>query len=220
MKAFTVSPEGIPYKEYKTIKFILGAIISFLGFVIYKILIGRNKNQVIVNKQYIVENAINYGFHHETFLNSLDLCAEVYKIKKIKWLGSHSFLSYLTSLPCMFYRLPCFRYNPKSKMRPIYQIINFLTNYDGMFYLMTDSGGNYSKINPSLIKMALATNRPLVPVRNRVDRTFRLFGHYFALFPGKWEMIFGKPVYPEQLRDLSRECRIELLQDRIDEILQ
>jgi hypothetical protein len=212
------SREGLPLGSYH-----LGALVaSLLPAVVVTLLLRLlrlSMRRLPVAEGAIPRNAIVYLFHSDVYAYEVthDLWRRLLSAGDA-YLGYHGLKSYMGSLTPYLDGLRCMRYDRRNKSRPMAQILSFLSRNPGRFILRTDAGGPYGRVRKSLVEMALATHRPLVPMRQVASRSLIVFGHHIPLPGATIETRIGAPIEPHTLTALGIEGATRLLQARIDEL--
>jgi hypothetical protein len=209
--------EGIPWRDYSVPDILLAIPLAVLiyGYTRLMRLLGSEK---VVFPEDLPRNALVFAFHTDTFASAM---ADDFRDGlKATWIGYHGSLSYMGSLGFLVRGEPCFRYqrrNPATK--PMQQILDFLKRHQGRVYIRTDAGGPYKQVKPSLVDLALSSDRPLVAVRHRLSRDFILHHHALPLAGAQLETWISRPLYPEELKKApSREAALFLVQNLIDQL--
>ncbi len=140
------------------------------------------------------------------------------------YLAFHGFASYVGMIWPNLRGYQAFRYQLKTakrsseRARPLAQTLSFLEKHLGRFALRTDAGGPYGRVRASLVDMAIASDRPVVVVRQCADRTTHVRGHALPLPGAQVKSRVSRAVDPSSLRLLDREGGRELLQRLLDEL--
>lgn len=208
------SPEGIPWKDYKLFKLLLVLPISlfFAGY-LELIWFFSKKKSVLVNFSDVPSNAILYDFHRDVMTNYVTMRMIRSSGKTVKFLNYHGLLSYLAfGCGCTgAYEVIRFRFD--SKKRPLQQVIETINYFsEALFGLFTDAGKPYGQVRTSLVEISKATNRPLVPFVSRFQPSLRFFETAIPLPFGKGQAVFGRTIFPDEIKDLSIEAAQQFLQ--------
>lgn len=213
------SREGVPWREYRwalalvTLPF---AVLFELCFFLYgRCLRAEPVPQSTVDA--IPDKAIVFLFHTEIYgaLCTWELYWRLFGKGAV--LGNHSFLSYVWSLGMYVKGFRMIRFHPNSGRRVLGDIVQQLkTEVPGRFGLRTDSGGPYEVVRKSLVLMSLQSGRPLVPMRQRYDRAWRIKKHWIPKPFAKARTVIGRPIETSELEGLSLEAARDLVQARID----
>lgn len=162
------------------------------------------------------EKAILYTFHQDALL-TLSTRA-LTSLPKPAYIGYHGVASYFPTLHYSQIGIRALRYALKGTERPKDSIIRQLNAWDGLCLIRTDSGKPYRRVRASLVDMALATGRPLVPVAQRADRFRTLFEHTIPRYGACVTTHFGEPIHVDTLAALDREQARQLLQQRLESL--
>ena len=141
--------------------------------------------------------------------------------KGVGYLGIHNWISYCTSVLCYLDGLPAVRYDRRTGLKPLNQVLDFLRqNRPLPFAIRTDSGGPYNRVRSSVVRMALEANRPIVCVRQTSDHTVRIFDHFFPLPFSHVVTRVSDPIVPQALSHLTMEdatARVQFVMDYLAE---
>jgi hypothetical protein len=215
MKCLHLSPELIPWREYdrgELAKAAVPAAVLSLSIQALKASIM----EVPYEGSEIPRNAILFGFHCDSVAA---LLSDVFfRDLGHAWLGYHGFASYVGSLTPMIRKRPCIRFQRKrspSDHSPMQYILSQSRVLEGRpFYLLTDSGGPYGQVRPSLVRLAMAMERPLVAIRHFVSKQILIKEHVIPMPGCRLETVTGSPISYEELK------RLALQDDRATQLLQ
>jgi hypothetical protein len=209
--------EGIPLSEYRWGQLLPTLPFTALMHGFFKV-IGWTCYETSAPNVDIPSNAIIYLLHGDSYISFVTqrFWRRVYD-QKMSWMGFHGVLSYLGSSWCYLMGVRCFRYDRRSPLRPLNQAIEFLRHEArGQFAIRTDAGGPYGKVRASLVDMSLATDRPLVAIRQRSSRALTIRQHHVPLPFSRVTTAISAPIYPDELRGRAREDARQRLQAAID----
>ena len=216
-----VSPEKIPWREYKLLQLAVVAPFSiFMAYYLELVSYLSRKNSKLENFDRVPENAILFGFHEDIMTNYVTMRL----IKKNSenpcvFSGFHGFFSYVSFGPGAMGAYDVFRFYYGKKIKPRDQIINFLAkNTNRRFGIFTDAGGPFYKVRKSLVELAIKTKRPLVPFRSRYSPGVIFFNNKFPLPIIKGKSLFGEPIDCSKLSNLNIQNARDYLQEKIDEL--
>ena len=213
-----VSPEGIPYADYDARGLALALPVGAASTVLLAGLRATTTESLDHRKVRIPANAILYMFHRDIELAIFAPAFWDALGSDFAYLGFHGFASYVGVVWPWLRGYRAFRYaRGGSPKKPMEQVLDYLlANPHERFALRTDAGKPYGVVRASLVDFSLATGRPLVAVRQVADRSTQLAGHYFPLPGATIESRVSAPVYPDDLRSLTREAARDRLQNVID----
>lgn len=217
MRARKLTFEGIPLNEYRFMEVFLGFWMG-LPIFLYGLLVGWTIQEDSDDIGRVPSNALVFGWHQEAFIyNCTPRQARAMADKMGGWLAFHGLLSYMGSLFCWWMRYPCFRYDrSRSKSAFDQTVAHLKENREGLFFIRTDAGGPYGKVRPSMARLAVLTDRPLVAFRQRPSHYVRLGGHYFPLPFARVSTCFSHALPAQQFVDLGKEEAQRRLQALID----
>lgn len=214
--------EGNPFSSYNWVQLIASMPISLL-FEAYGLICSQTTQHTIVGSlDKVPENSILYLFHQElaaAVVTADDWTRIAHNPRNPGgYLGFHGFLSYMGSLPFMRRGWLACRYRRTSEAKPFDQITAFLRSHKGLFVIRTDAGGPYGTVRSSLVRLSIASNRPVVPVRQVADRSFRFLGHTFPLPGATITTHIGQPLAPEIFENKGETEGREMAQRAIDSL--
>lgn len=165
------------------------------------------------------DNAIVYLMHSDIWVSAVSTqsLARIFTPES-SYLGYHGYLSYLGSGWSYALGLKCYRYDRKSSLSARDQVLSFVEKTPGRFFLRTDAGGPYGRVRASLVDMALAANKPLVPLRQFATRHKTFKHHQIPLAGAQIHVCTGEPLWPEDLTKLPREEARAMLQKSMDSL--
>lgn len=167
---------------------------------------------------YPPDNAILYTTHLHLYLFLLNPLIRKNEPLESIWLGYHGFLAYIFVYWNRLVGTTNFLFDAKKERSPREQIREFLKGRPTTrFGLATDSGGPYGKIRPSLLKLALNSNRPLVAIKMRAKHGYRIFRHEFPWPFSVLTTQISEPINPDQLKQIPEREALTLLQAKFDE---
>ncbi len=216
-----LSPEGIPWKNYKLGQWALmapfGMSVGMYLQLVWKLSKGQSQ---IVGLEHLPENAILYDFHVDVATNFITMHLLREAGKKVIFSCHHGFLSYSTFGPGSMGAYDVWRYDRKLKEKPFDQIVAMLAaRPNRVFGIFTDAGGPYFKVRESLPRLALATGRPLVPFRSLYKPiAFNLSGQKIPAPRVNGKSFIGSPILPETLSQIASEKRQEFLELKLREV--
>jgi hypothetical protein len=162
-------------------------------------------------------NAIVYWSHTDIYPQQIDGIFSRDQQFKMALLGSRTLLSYIW-YPWHFFR-GFFIFRPQlSGPKPFHQISDYLKKNPNLRVgIMTDSGGPYGRVRPTLVGLSLVTNRPLVALKSRASHSIKIKSHHIPLpFSRVWSE-FSDPISAEQLRNLGEKEALALVQRRFED---
>ena len=210
------SPEGVPWGAYYWKDLLVALPISLVidGFLAVVRLWVREEPATWT---FIKGNPIVVLFHHECMIT---LASHYYDAQNQRnrggILGFHGFLSYLTFTWSWRKSLPMCRFDRLSPQKPLNQVIDYLKELRGPFYVRTDAGGPYGRVRASIVEMALATGRSVVCLRQQASRTTTVIGHAVPLPGALTETRVSPPVTAAELQTLGRDQARDHLQSLMD----
>lgn len=164
-------------------------------------------------------NALIYGYHRLFYFFHSVAGGTRKSDPKVWWMGYHGFASYFPFLLALTNRYHFYRFRMVKDPRPLQQTLAFLhTIPDERFGLLTDAGGPYHRVRPSIYDMVQATGRPVVAIAMEADRYFKIGNHLIPLPFCKFEIRMSRVIPPGELLALGRERATELLQRVVDEL--
>lgn len=207
-----ISNEGNPVEEYDILKVYLSLPIALaLEWVLRRI---RPTIREKVVGQLPPPKAILYSYHRDAMLTLTT--KTLTSLPGAGYIGYHGIASYFPTLHYSLSGVRALRFKKYAPESPKSQIIRKLNDWDGLALIRTDSGKPYGRVRASLIDLATATGRPLVPVSQWADGYVTIAEHTVPLRNACVTTAFGEPISPEELKGLDREAARELLQNRLD----
>ena len=209
-------PRALAIGAYKLGDLLLSAIPALVQLLLVRS-VGLFVKHAPIEFKDVPDNAIVYLLHGDVmgyemthrqwraYLNPADT-----------YLGYHGFKSYIGALTPFLDRLGAFRYDRWKSEKPMEQVLEHLRQSRGRFIIRTDAGGPYGKVRSSLFDMAIATGRPLVPMRQIASRSLTIFDHPMALPGATLVTLIGNTIAVAELLRLGRVAAVQLLQERID----
>jgi len=169
----------------------------------------------------IPANAILYMFHRDIELAIFAPAFWRMLGPDFAYLGFHGFASYVGVVWPWLHGYRAFRYaRGGAGKKPMEQVLDYLRAHPNeRFALRTDAGKPYGVVRASLVDFALETGRPLVAVRQIADKTTQIAGHHLPRPSATIESRISAPVYPDDLRALTRDAARERLQHVIDALV-
>jgi hypothetical protein len=218
---FKISPEEIPWKDYKIISLLIVAPFSLIvGLFLETVWFFSKSKAALVHFDKAPDNAIIYGFHEDVMTNYITM----HLIKKKEnhpciFSGFHGFASYIAFGPGSMGAYKVFRFYYGIKSKPREQIVQYLNSKPShMFGIFTDAGGPYNKVRKSLISLAIESKRPLVPFRSFYSPCFKLGNSRVPFFSVQGKSIFGKVIPYRDLVSLKENEALNKIQNHIDQI--
>ncbi|MBY0372250.1 hypothetical protein K2X33_16335 [bacterium] len=220
MKGLQKSLEGIPAKEYRWGTLLLSLLPGFLIAVVFRLLALTVREKKTVGSVDYPANSLIVVFHPEFLVCLAARKFWIERCKHMAYLGSHTFASYVTSVICWLDRLPAIRYDRKKPGRPIDQVREYLrANTQTPFAFRTDSGGPYYRVRPSAAGLSATTNRPVVCMRQVVDRAWVVNQHYIPMPFSTVTTYVGDPIPASDLAALSNEEATALIQREMEALV-
>lgn len=211
-----ISNEGNPIEDYNIAKIHLSMPIALLMEMFLRMIRPTIRERVV--GELPPKNAILYTYHRDALL-SLSSKALI-SLPRPAYVGYHGIASYFPTLHYALIGIRALRFKKDIEESPKSQVIRMIKAWDGMVLMRTDSGKPYGKVRASLLDLAAATGRPLVPVVQKADRFLTLFEHAIPLRSAQITTYFGGAIPAEALAGLDREQARELLQNNIDVLLR
>lgn len=216
------SKEGIDRSEYKLFPLLLAFPISFAVAEYLEFLSKRISSRgELIGIEEVPKSAILYGFHHDVMTNYMTMTrlAELTPDHLVRWIGFHGFFGYLTYHCGIHNRYLNIRYDRSKKSSARDQIVQLMSKTpDSRIGIFTDYGAP-GQVRGSLAHLSIQSNRPVVPMRSIGDRVWRLpTGDQLPHLGTVVRSIFGKPIYPNELKRASPEEQISILQQGIENI--
>ncbi len=217
MRKPILSPEGLPWREYRKLQFLAAAPIAYPIGLWLEIVWRTSKNRaVLVGAENLPANAILYDFHVDVATNYITMHLLKDTGRKVIFVGSHDFDSYWSSGSASMGAYEQWRFDRRKKDKPLAQIVQMLGEHpDTLLGIFTDgAGGKRNRVRESLVKLALESKRPVVPFRSFYSPVVRLFGDDIPCRPGvAGRSVFGEPIAASELAQMSvEEARLKLEQ--------
>ncbi|MBI4403537.1 MAG: hypothetical protein HY537_05220, partial [Deltaproteobacteria bacterium] len=151
--------------------------------------------------------------HTDLFLEQIDPIFFRSEPFQFELLSNHSWLAYLWYPWQRSQGATGFRYELDKAQSSFEQIIQFLNSHPNRrLMVLSDSGGPYKKMRGSLVKLAVQTERPLIALKMKVDRFRTIHHHKIPLFGATIQPVFSRPIHPGELRELSKEAALRIVQ--------
>lgn len=216
-----VSAEGIPFREYRWGQLLLSLPLTLALWVFYALMKLTIREEPPQLKGDFPPNAFIIMFHTEWPLFPLSPGFWRRYTPGLAWVGIHNFVSYAASLFVYFAGFRTIRYDRKSGIRPMEMVRDYLRQHpEGTYGLRTDSGGPYECVRHSAVNMAIFSGRPVVGVRQRVSRGFRLPNQHWVPLPfGKLSTYVSAPIPAATLAALPVEDARGLLQSMMESLV-
>lgn len=215
-----ISPEGIPWREYR-----LAGLLLWLPFTVVMAIylemvwLVSKRFAKTLGLEKVPNNAIIYDWHADVMTNYLTVHLIKKYRQKITFLGSHDTISYIAFGPGSTGAYEVFRYRRGTDRKPVTQIVSFLDSRPNQILgIFTDAGGPYFHVRESLVNLALASSRPLVPYRSFYRPYLKVMGHFLPLPMVKGASVFGDPIYPAELGKIDSVAATQLLENRLNEL--
>jgi hypothetical protein len=213
------SPEGLPWHEYKLLEFLLAAPIGYPAGIFLELMWRcSRKNSRLIGVEHLPENAIIYGFHVDVCLNYMTMRLLKDAGRRVLFCGGHNFVSYWAAGPGSMGAYQTWRYDRRLPTKPLQQIVNMLGGEPhALFGIFSDgAAGERCRIRESLVKLSIATRRPVVPYRSLYSPSARLGGDDYpvGLFVSGTS-VFGQPIEFERLEQLDLEAARMLLENEL-----
>lgn len=191
----------------------LGCLIGLFFAVFLKVLQSLVRVQPPVGP-YPPPGAIVFWSHARIYLQQIDGHFSKDAHLTMVYLGSDSFLSYVWYPWHLSKGFLLFRPDTKMKDKPFHQIKEYLLAHRHVSLgIMTDSGGPYGKVKPTLLGLGAISDRPLVALKPSASASFKILGHYFPLpFSNVWAE-FSKPFYPHEIKEMGEAISLKRLED-------
>jgi hypothetical protein len=142
-----------------------------------------------------------YGFH-EILLPGI-LASK--HIRNIVWVNNDTVGGIAGSAPAFLAGLRIFRLSSAGMMRPYDQLAGFLRSVDVPVGILTDGGKRDRLVRASLPRLALDSDRPLVPMAISVSRCARHAGQVYPLPLSVIAVKTGEPISPRDIADLTKD---------------
>jgi hypothetical protein len=217
----SLSPEGLPWKDYKLGQLVLmapfGLSVGAYLQLVWKLSRDRAR---LIGREHLPDNAIIYDYHTDVATNFVTMHLLRESGKKVVFAGYHGFLSYSTFGPGSMGAYDVWRYHRGSSEKPFDQIVAMLNSCpDRIFGIFTDAGGPYFQVRESLARLSLATKRPLVPYRSLYSPiALNLFGQKIPAPRVEGRSILGQPIAHETLSQIPLKSRASYLDRKLREV--
>lgn len=155
--------------------------------------------------------SIIYGFHCDVLVNYITMHLLREQNKKILFIGSHDFASYTAYGPGSFGAYETWRFDRSREAKPSDQIIAMLKSRpEAILGIFTDgASGEPMRVRESLIKLAISSQRPIVPYRSLYGPKIRIGRNDYPSLLVKGQSVFGKEISWEELSALPLEAARE-----------
>lgn len=219
MNPLKYSPEGLPWKDYRPLQFLAAAPLSYAAACWLEAMWRCSRRHArLVGAETLPDNAIIYDFHVDVCLNYITMHLLKELGKKVVFATSHDFNSYLAAGPGSFGAYQSWRFDRRQPAKPLEQIGEMLEGRpDSILGIFTDgAGGKPFRVRESLVKLAIASKRPLVPFRSLYSPTFRMLGDdYPKGLVVKGRSVFGAPIAFSDLAALDVETARSMLESAL-----
>ena len=210
------NPRSLAIGAYKLGDLMLSAVPALAQLLLVRA-VGLLVKHAPIEFKEVPDNAIVYLLHADVLAYEMTHRQwRAYLNRADTYLGYHGFKSYVGALTPFLDRLGAFRYDRRKSARPMEQVLEHLRQSRGRFIIRTDAGGPYGKVRSSLFEMAVATDRPLVPMRQIASKSLTILNHPIAVPGATLVTLIGDAIAVPQLLNLGKEAAVQLLQDRID----
>ncbi len=211
-----ISPEGLPFYEYRWIHVAIALPMAVALFLICRIntFLTRDQNSEIPE---LAHRSLVVGFHRDLiyFFCTKTMWRDLMR-KKTAWIGIHHWASYAGSLEFYFRGIRCFRFDRTRAIKPFEQILHFLRDYPFPVYMRTDAGGPYDQVKASIIRLAIESQRDLICLRQTGPAYFNaLAGHRFPLPFSKIVTAYSEAISWRELEKLPLETSRKLIQEKM-----
>jgi hypothetical protein len=215
-RARGLSNEGLPIEQYSVAKVYLAMPLALAFEGALKLLRPRVRTRI--EGPMPPPDALVYTFHRDA-IPSLMLPNDFAPSMNLSYIGFHGVASYFPTY--RYYRLgvSAIRYAKNGGVRPKAAIIEALRGpAHGRVLIRTDSGRPYGRVRASLVDIAVATGRPVVPFVQVADRSVTIAEHTVPLPGAQIRSAFGAAIAAATLGAMDRDEARALLQRRIDEL--
>ena len=156
--------------------------------------------------------ALVYGFHEMLLLGILG----ARHTRQITWVNNDTVGGVSAAVPARVAGIRVFRLVVDGPVPQFVQLETFLNTTESAVGILTDAGRRDRAIRTSLARLAVATNRPLVPMTITASAGKRLDGQIFPLPRATLTITFGEPIEPGQLAAMAPEQAQSLLAQRLE----
>lgn len=212
------SPEGIRWAEYRKLELLLSLPFALVIWCYLEFLwILSNRISRLVEIDSVPPSAILYGFHYDSLQNYISTTLISKSGRAIRWIGFHGFLSYLGFFVGCLRTSRYVRFHPRGTKPALDELVEILQKHPNtLFGIFTDAGGPYRRVRESLVKLSIATGRPLVPLHSSFSPKVKIHGHSVPFPFGKCVVNFGVPTFPNELKQLDLQTARDTLEKRLD----
>jgi len=202
------------------VKFILAIPFGLLFFCAYSLMRATVRIDPLPANTIVPANAILFFSHTQIYGMALSPFLKKRGAAEAFVLGYHGFLPYVWVILDHLIGLQYFLFDPASKLKPSEQVQGFLIHHPTKrFALATDSGGPYGRVRPSLLKLSLANERPLVAMGAMFSRSIKIHQHEIPLPGARLTFRLMDPITPQELRSQTTEASLQKLQSVLDHVL-
>lgn len=152
-----------------------------------------------------------YGFHEILLLGILGSR----HTRHITWVNNDTVGGVASAVPARVVGIRVFRLVVDGQVPQFRQLETFLNTTEDAVGILTDAGRRDRVIRSSLARIAVATNRPLVPVTITASRGKRIDGQVFPWPFATVTVDYGVPVDPGALAGVAPEQARALLARRL-----